>query len=207
MVHPHTRDGTRTDKLEQQPMRRIEDLGQFHPDRGEIVHVEETPIVDLLRSHAPECETIRLIVEQQIERIETSRLTWRAVDLRHGLGDRGLHLRRVLTAPLEPAFDNLLLACAFGDAFGIGLHAAREVFQCGDDALEFRVKLVAFEGCQPFERDLEDVPIGAGRDREFVIVIAETKGARIKVHLQFASLQHASVLIAQDREQNFILKT
>ena len=161
MIDPHAGDGARADQLEQQPMRRIEDLRQFHPDRGEIVHVEETAVVDLLRGHAPEGEAIGLIVEQQIERIETSRLARRAVDLRHGLRDRVLHLRRFVAAPLEPALDDFFLADAFRDAFRIGLRAARQIFQRGNDALEFRVKLFVLERRQLFERDLEDVPIGA----------------------------------------------
>ena len=122
------------------------------------------------------------------------------------LRDRGLHLRRILAAPLEPALDDLFLAGAFRDSFRIGLRPAREVFQRGNDALEFRVEILVLEWRQLFERDLEDVPIGAGRDREFVIVIAEKKGARLEMDLQFAPLQHTSVLIAQNREQNLVLQ-
>ena len=32
MIDPHARDSARRDQLEEQPMRRIKDLGQFHPD-------------------------------------------------------------------------------------------------------------------------------------------------------------------------------
>ena len=50
------------------------------------------------------------------------------------------------------------------------------------------------------------MPISSGRDREFVIVIAEKEGARLEMHLQFAALEDASVLIAQNREQNLVVE-
>ena len=55
-------------------MRRVENLRQFHPDGGEIVDVEEAPVVDFLRRDPPEGEAIGLIVQQRIERIETARI-------------------------------------------------------------------------------------------------------------------------------------
>ena len=69
-------------------MRRVENFRQFHPDRGQIVDVEETPVIDFLRRHPPESEPIGLIVQQRIERIEAARIARRAIDLRDGLLDR-----------------------------------------------------------------------------------------------------------------------
>ena len=59
---------------------------------------------------------------------------------------------------------------------------------------------------QLFERDLEHVPIGAGRDREFVLVSSAEKSARLEMNLQLAALQDAPVLIAQDREQHLVVQ-
>ena len=84
------------DKLEQQLMGRFENLRQFHPDRREIVDVEEAAVIDFLRRHAPEGEPVRLLVQQLVERIEAARIAGRAVDLRQRLLDRLLHLRRFL---------------------------------------------------------------------------------------------------------------
>ena len=77
VIDPHAGHRAGADQLEQQFMRRVEHLRQFHPDRGEIVHVEEAPVVDLLGRDAPEGETIRLIVQELIERIEAPRLARR----------------------------------------------------------------------------------------------------------------------------------
>ncbi len=55
---------------------------------------------------------------------------------------------------------------------------------------------------QLFERDLEDMAVGAGGDREFVFEVAQKKSAAFEVNLQLPALEHPSVLIAEDREQN-----
>ena len=119
------------DQLEEQPMRRVENLRQFHPDRGEIVDVEETPVIDFLRRHPPESEPVGLIVQELIERVETARIARRAVDLRDRFLDRLLHLRRFLAAPLQPALDDFLFARAFRDAFRIGFGPPGQIFQRG----------------------------------------------------------------------------
>ena len=69
------------DQFEEQTVRLVEDFRQFHPDRGEIVDVEEAPVIDFLRRDAPESEPIGLIVQQLVERVETARVARRAVDL------------------------------------------------------------------------------------------------------------------------------
>ena len=42
--------------------------------RGELVHVEEPPVVDFLGRDPPVREPIRLLVQQAIEAVEASRL-------------------------------------------------------------------------------------------------------------------------------------
>ena len=163
-------------------MGRIEDLRQLHSNCGEIVHVEEASIIDLFCGDSPERETIRLVVKQQVERIEASRISRPAVDHSHGLRDRSLNLDRILAAPLEPALDDFFLARPFRDPFRIGFRTARQVFQSSNDALELRVKLFIRPRRKYSEGDLEDVAIGPGRDREFMIMIAEKKSARLEVH-------------------------
>ncbi len=117
MIDPHAGDRARADQFEQQPMRRIEDLGQLHPDRGEIVDVEETAVVDFLRSHAPESEAIGLIVQQR-DRARSKLRGSPGVPLicASASVDRCLHLRRFLATPLQPSLDDFLFAGAFGDS-------------------------------------------------------------------------------------------
>src|SRR5438067_7401853 len=108
MIYPDTGHRSCSDQFKEELMGRIEHFRQFHPDRREIVHVEETPIVDLLCGDAPESEPIGLIVEERVERVEAARVARCAIDLRHRLLDRGLDLRRFLAPPLETAFDDFL---------------------------------------------------------------------------------------------------
>ena len=48
----------------------VEDLGILHADGGQLVDVEEAPVVDLLAGHAPVGQPIELLVEQGIEEVE-----------------------------------------------------------------------------------------------------------------------------------------
>jgi hypothetical protein len=52
----------------------------FHPQRRQLVDVEEPPVVDLFRRDAPVREPVRLGVEQRIETIERARLPGDAVE-------------------------------------------------------------------------------------------------------------------------------
>ena len=131
-------------------MRGVEDLGQFHANGGEVVDIEEAPVVDFLRGHAPEGEAIGLIVQQFVERIEAAPVAGRAVDLRERGLDSLLHLRRFLATPLEPLLDDLLLARPLRDAVGIGFAAPRQIFQRGHDALEFGVEIFVLKAAPAF---------------------------------------------------------
>ena len=108
MIDPQPGDRAAPDQLEQEPMRVVENLRQFHPDRGQIVDVEETPVIDFLRRHPPESEAISLVGEQGIERVEAARVARGAVDDGEGFFDRFLHRRRFLAAALQPALDDFL---------------------------------------------------------------------------------------------------
>src|SRR5437899_1078257 len=69
-------------------MRRLEHLGLLHPNRGQIVDVKETSVVDLLRCGPPVRQTIGLRVEQLVEPIERARLASSSVELTHCRVDR-----------------------------------------------------------------------------------------------------------------------
>ena len=96
------------------------------------------------------------------------------------------------------------LATAFRDPLRVGLRPARQIFQRGQDALQFRVEIFLLVFAQLLERDLQDVPVSAGRDRKFMLEIAQEKTAGVVVHLQLAPFQNAAVLIAQNRNQHLV---
>ena len=184
-------------------MRRFKNLRQLHPDRRQIVDIEKPAIVNFFRRHPPECQAVRLRVEQFIMGVKTARGARCPVDLPHRFFDRLLDLRGLLATTFQPTLDDFLLANALRDALRIGLSALRQIFERGQDALEFGIKIFLLIFGQILPCDLQNVPISAGRDRQPAIVVGKIKSALFEVDLELAPLEHASVLIAQNRQQNF----
>ena len=58
MIDPQSGNGAGFDQLEQKFVGGIENLQQLHPDGGQIVDVEEAPIIDLLRRYLPEGQAV-----------------------------------------------------------------------------------------------------------------------------------------------------
>ena len=58
MIDSQSGHGSRPDQIENQLMRGVEHFRQFHPDGGQIVHVEKTAVVNFLSCNAPESEPI-----------------------------------------------------------------------------------------------------------------------------------------------------
>lgn len=59
---------------------------------------------------------------------------------------------------------------------------------------------------QDFQAMGEDIAVGLGDDRQFVLVVADKKGAFLEDQAQFAVLQHPAVLVSQDRQQDLVLQ-
>src|SRR6202030_1872902 len=53
----------------------LEQLGQFHAQAGQLVDVEETPVIDFFRSNAPIGDPVGLHFEQLVQARETQRVT------------------------------------------------------------------------------------------------------------------------------------
>src|SRR5690242_21318369 len=80
MVDATAADEALPHALQQQLMRLLEHRLILHADRGKIVDVEKSPIIDLLRGHLPGGEPIRLFVEERVEEIEAFRTAAFAVE-------------------------------------------------------------------------------------------------------------------------------
>ena len=52
----------------------LEDRGHLHANGGQLVDVEEPPVVDLLAGHAPVRHAIGLLAEQPVEQVEGGRI-------------------------------------------------------------------------------------------------------------------------------------
>ena len=74
------------DQAQQQAMGRLEHLAALHAQPGELVDVEEAPVVDLGARDAPVGEPVGLVLEQRVQRLEGLGQAGRAVER----GDRRL---------------------------------------------------------------------------------------------------------------------
>ncbi len=67
MIDPQARDRASRDQVEEQPMRFVKNLRQFHPNSREIIDIEEAPVIDFLRRHPPKSEAIGLVAQERIQ--------------------------------------------------------------------------------------------------------------------------------------------
>src|SRR5206468_12051729 len=54
--------------------------------------------------------------------------------------------------------------------------------------------------------DFQNIAIRSGSNRESSLAVEQIKRSLLKAHLQFAALENTPILVAQDRQQNFIAK-
>ena len=147
---------------------RPKNVGPFHPDRGQIVDVEEPAIVDFLAGHAPISRAIRLGVDQAVHRIEAGRFAGRAVVF----GDRGVQggakFRASDVQSRDSPFDNFLLAIALGQLIRIGFGARRQVVNLRQDAQQFLNVLVLLAELrrQFLPPSAQDVIVGSRSNRQ-----------------------------------------
>jgi hypothetical protein len=52
----------------------LEDFGQLDSNGGQVIDVEEAPVIDLLSCHPPECQAVGLLFDQPIEQIKAARI-------------------------------------------------------------------------------------------------------------------------------------
>src|SRR5206468_7999065 len=82
MIDAKAADCASAHQIQKKPVNGIENLWQFDPNRSQLIYVEKTAVIDFFSRDAPKRESIRLRVEQFIQRIETARIARLSVDLR-----------------------------------------------------------------------------------------------------------------------------
>ncbi len=106
----------------------------------------------------------------------------------------------------EATLDDLLLAQPLRDARGVGLGAAGQVLERGQDAaqlLEPRV-LRPEAARERVEAIGQDLRVGVGGDRQARPRVAQVEGAVRELELELLGLERAPVLIRQDRQEHSI---
>ncbi len=81
----------RSNQSPNQAVRCREDLGILHAEAHQVIHVEETAVIDFFSGSAPGGQAIRLCVQQTMERVETVGISFDPVDGFKRMLDDGLH--------------------------------------------------------------------------------------------------------------------
>ena len=87
----------------------IEDILIFLTQRGEIVHVKKSSIVDVIGSHSPIGEAIGLRFDELVKSIEGTRITHVAIHLFDDLFEELRYITRTGTQGRQPALVNLFI--------------------------------------------------------------------------------------------------
>src|SRR5258707_6462936 len=74
VIDANAGDGAVAHHLEEPLMDRRKDLWIFDPDRGQLIHIEKTPIIDFLGSDSPIAKSIGMPAQQLRQIVDRSRM-------------------------------------------------------------------------------------------------------------------------------------
>ena len=182
------------EELPEKLVRRLEYLRPLDVQPGQRVHVEEPPVVDLVRRGAPVRQPIRLRLEQLVQGIEARRV---AGDSVHASRPRRRCAGQppVRPAPACPAAPSRLLSRGAAPRFGSGrARCRRQILERAEDALELvdpRAVGAKLAG-ERLHREPQDARSLPWIDRQFLVEIAQYQRAAAELQLQFSPVQHAA---------------
>ena len=131
-----------------------------------------------------------------------------SVESAHGFVQGALYTRTGVIQSRQAPFGDFLLPVPLRNFFRIQFGPRRQITQRCQDALELLQVFVSFgqDTDQFLEGMPEDLGVGARGYRQLVVVIVEEKGALITVEPNFPAFQNPSILVFQEREENFVLQ-
>src|SRR5262245_12291873 len=91
-------------------MSRSKDKRIFSADRCEFVDIEETPVIDFFCRDSPVRESIGLIRQQGVKRIEAAGLTFDTVKKTDVVFDKGMDGRILARQGCKPLLNDFLLS-------------------------------------------------------------------------------------------------
>ena len=212
MIDAHGLDAPALDQLFQERVRRGKHLRVFDPQAGQLIHVEESAVVDLVRRRAPVRQAVGLRLEELVQDVEALRTSDLAIDLAHRRGNAFAHGRTLGHEPRQPRAGHFFFPLTFVDEFDerhrftvpvLGVQVGK-VLQRGQDAEELvELRAVSAEHCREWS---DGAPKDERRelriDRQFVVAaVAKNERAVFERQRKLAALEHAAVLIAEDRQQ------
>ncbi len=213
MVNAQAVDVAACYQLEYEPVGSLEYRRILDLDAGQMVHVEKAPVVDFIRRDTPIGQAIGLALQQLVHRIGLRRIgrcpiVPAAVDL-HRAGNRGQQRRMVGRQGGQASFERRLLAIAPLRRRQVGLVAARQVVEQQRQSAQLRKRGVAqFSHYAMIGHPLQDQGIGERIEWKSMVEILDFESPRLRIEAQrqFAALQHQSVMVSQDRQQQAIFQ-
>ncbi len=205
VVDAQTGDVPFADEAEDELMRGIEDLPVLDADTSEMVDVEETAVVDLLGRDTPVGEPVPLGVEDALHGIEAFGLARSSVVVTENPTERGAKSGRIRVQRQQPPPAHPALAADFLDALDIRRLARGQMFERGDDTLEFGEVIVSRPRFRRHRADHrpQDERRGARRNGQDVVFEGDPQSSLLEMQAKLAILQDLPELIAEDRQQYF----
>ncbi len=193
VIHPHAGDDAPPHQRQDAPMNRLEHLGILGTQPGQIVDVEEAPVVDLVAGRAPVGQPPCLALEQLVQPALRERRDVAVDAPRHG---------RVVPIQLpEPLTQQNAVTIALRHRLAAELRAAGQLGEGGAQAGELQSRCVRELG-----RDLgiQHQRVAARVHGKQVLVVAHCEAAAgsIEYQLELAAIQRIPVEISQHRQQN-----
>ncbi len=199
VIDPQPVDLSLLHELQAQPMCGGEHRLVLHAQRGQVVDIEEPPIVDIVRRHPPIREPKRLIFQQLVQGIETHRLRGIPAQAAYGRLDGGGDSAVGNAQGREACLAGLLVAMALGALFRSRLESVRELRERAPEDLQIRVGDVR-------EGAIQNARISARVQRKTMLVIEHDERAVVVLEsqLDLAAFQHDPVGVAEHGHQNLV---
>ncbi len=191
MIDPQTVDESIANPVEDPAMRVLKDLLVFHAQPDERVNVEEPSIAQVTIRAAPPRQAIVLHVEQAVQRVGIGiHLCDRAIE---GRGDN-----RIVVEQAPQLFaQHRLVAMPSSDAGAIGCgRTGKSAEGVGKKRERVRPRLPGSTTEQRAKR--------ARADRIRVVRVSNLELGAMAHDLNFPSLEHATVVIPEDRNQHCV---
>ena len=193
-------------EAEEQAVGRLEHLRLLHPDGGQLVDVEEAPVVDLLAGDAPVGGAVRLVGEQRVQRLHALGVAGLAVEEPDVVLDEGAHRGRRRQQRDQLLTADLLFAPARGHARGILVRVRRQRREPRDERLQRDDVgvLGAQRGGEDVDAVAQDPGPRARRDRQHGVEVADEEAPVLEAQLQLAAVEHGAVLVAEHGQQDLV---
>ena len=195
-------------QLEHEAVDTVEHGRIFHTDRGQLVDVEKTPVVDLLRGDPPMREPIGLLGEQRVEPVEAPGIATGAVEQCDQPLDVPADGGRFAGQRSKAALDDLLLAFTLGLQLAVHLLRRGQVPDSREEA-EVLGGLDAVLAERLYQRvgiGAQDHLVAARRDRQLGLEVLNGKGTLVVAEHDFLTLEDRSVQVPQDRNEHLVVE-